>query len=130
MKKYYSNNEELNEILVNNGIDLICNDDMEVMVNDMDAERIEAIVKEQAPAAIDDYTLEDVNVQIPRIDYKLQVLEENNTDNVCSICEYIRYESENDPGFFRWLFEDENLSDFECPNEDEFKEFLKSAQNF
>lgn len=68
MKKYYSNNEELNEILVNNGIDLICNDDMEVMVNDMDAERIEAIVNEQAPAAIDDYTLEDVNVQIPRID--------------------------------------------------------------
>ena len=67
-------------------------------------------------------------MKIPRIDYKLQVLEENNTKN-CSLCEYIRNEAENDPGFFRWLFEDENLSDFECPDADEFNEFLLRSQD-
>lgn len=59
MKKYYSSNEELNEILVNNGIELTCNDDMEIIISDEDAERIPAIVREQAEAAINDYSIEE-----------------------------------------------------------------------
>lgn len=58
MKKYYSSNEELNEILVNNGIELNCNEDMEIVISDEDAARIPEIVREQAEAAINDYSIE------------------------------------------------------------------------
>lgn len=58
MKKYTSNNEELNEILVENGINLICNEDMEIIISDEDADRIPAIVAEFAPCATMDYTIE------------------------------------------------------------------------
>lgn len=59
MKKYYSSNEELNEILVNNGIALNCNEDMEIVISDEDAARITEIVREQAEAAINDYSIEE-----------------------------------------------------------------------
>lgn len=59
MKKYYSSNEELNEILVNNGIELNCNQDMEIVISDEDAARIPEIVREQAEAAINDYSIEE-----------------------------------------------------------------------
>lgn len=59
MKKYYSSNEELNEILVNNGIVLNCNEDMEIVISDEDAARIPEIVREQAEAAINDYSIEE-----------------------------------------------------------------------
>lgn len=59
MKKYYSSNEELNEILVNNGIELNCNEDMEIVISDEDAARIPEIVREQAEAAINDYSIEE-----------------------------------------------------------------------
>lgn len=59
MKKYYSSNEALNEILVNNGIVLNCNDDMEIVISDEDAARIPEIVREQAEAAINDYSIEE-----------------------------------------------------------------------
>lgn len=59
MKKYYSSNEELNEILVNNGIALNCNEDMEIVISDEDAARIPEIVREQAEAAINDYSIEE-----------------------------------------------------------------------
>lgn len=59
MKKYHSSNEELNEILVNNGIVLNCNKDMEIVISDEDAARIPEIVREQAWAAINDYSIEE-----------------------------------------------------------------------
>ena len=59
MKKYYSSNEELNEILVNNGITLNCNEDMEIFISDEDAARIPEIVREQAEAAVNDYSIEE-----------------------------------------------------------------------
>lgn len=59
MKKYHSSNEELNEILVNNGIVLNCNEDMEIVISDEDAARIPEIVREQAWAAINDYSIEE-----------------------------------------------------------------------
>lgn len=58
MKKFYTSNQALAEILVENGVDLICNEDMEVTVSDEDAERIPSIVEEFAPAAIGDYSIE------------------------------------------------------------------------
>lgn len=38
---------------------------------------------------------------------------------------YICNEANNDPGFFRWLFDDNTLSDFECREENEWKAFVK-----
>ena len=59
MKNIWINNEALKEILVENGIELICNEDMQIQVSEEDAERIQAIVEEHAPAACDDYGFED-----------------------------------------------------------------------
>lgn len=57
MKKYTSNNEKLNEILVEKGINLICNENMEITISDEDADRIPTIVSEFAPCAAMDYTI-------------------------------------------------------------------------
>lgn len=55
MKKYYCENQELNELLISNGIDLICDDNMDIIISDEDCERINDIVMRLAPSAIDDY---------------------------------------------------------------------------
>ena len=60
MKKFESNNEALNELLINNGIDLICNANMEIIISNEDAKRIEELVENMAPAAIQDYTITDI----------------------------------------------------------------------
>ena len=57
MKKYYSNNEALNEMLVENGINLIVNEKMEITVSDEDALRIKDLVEKFAPAAVQDYSI-------------------------------------------------------------------------
>ena len=59
MKKYWSNNAELTEILVNAGFQLTCNEDMDIIVSDEDAKQIDLYVSEQAPSAIGDYGFED-----------------------------------------------------------------------
>lgn len=41
-----------------------------------------------------------------------------------SLAEYVCREAESDPGFFRWLFDNENLSDFECPGEVDFEHMI------
>lgn len=41
-----------------NGINLICNEDMEIIISDEDADRIPAIVAEFTPCATMDYTIE------------------------------------------------------------------------
>lgn len=58
MKKFFSDNQELIEILTAKGIALTCNEDMEIAISDEDAARIPAIVEEFAPAAFADYTIE------------------------------------------------------------------------
>ena len=60
MKTYFSDNDALTELLIDNGIELTCNENMEVLISDEDADRIEEIVKELAPAAIGDYCIEDI----------------------------------------------------------------------
>ena len=57
MKEIITDNTELLEVLEANGINIICNDDMEMMITDADAIRIDAIVAEKAPAAFADYVI-------------------------------------------------------------------------
>ena len=57
MKQIVTDNAELLEILVDNGINIICSDDMKMMITDADAIRIDAIVTEKAPAAFADYVI-------------------------------------------------------------------------
>lgn len=57
MKEIVTDNSELLEVLEAAGINIICSDDMKMMVTDTDAMRIDAIVAEQAPAAFADYII-------------------------------------------------------------------------
>lgn len=57
MKEIVTDNAELLEVLADNGINIICSDDMKMMITDTDASRIDAIVAEKAPAAFADYII-------------------------------------------------------------------------
>ena len=57
MKEIITDNAELLEVLTANGINIICNDEMQMMITDTDATRIDAIVIEKAPAAFADYVI-------------------------------------------------------------------------
>lgn len=57
MKEIVTDNAELLEVLEANGINIICSDDMKMMVTNTDATRIDAIVAEKAPAAFADYVI-------------------------------------------------------------------------
>ena len=57
MKEIVTDNSELLEVLEANGINIICSDDMRMLVTDTDAMRIDAIVAEKAPAAFADYII-------------------------------------------------------------------------
>ena len=57
MKQIITDNTELLEVLTANGINIICDDNMQMMVTDTDAKRIDAIVAEKAPAAFADYII-------------------------------------------------------------------------
>lgn len=58
MKKIWFNNPALADLLTDNGINLICNENMEVIVTEEDAERIPKIIEEYAPYAKADYGIE------------------------------------------------------------------------
>ena len=57
MKTIYTENSELIEVLAANGINIICNDQMEMVISDIDAIRIDEIVAKYAPAAFADYVV-------------------------------------------------------------------------
>ena len=57
MKEIVTDNAELLEVLEANGINIICSDDMRMLITDADAMRIDAIVAEKAPAAFADYVI-------------------------------------------------------------------------
>ena len=57
MKEIVTDNAELLEVLEANGINIICSDDMRMLVTDTDAMRIDSIVAEKAPAAFADYII-------------------------------------------------------------------------
>ena len=57
------------------------------------------------------------------------VLKENyeQTDHQETFREWVETTASNDPNFFRWLFDEvgnENLQDFECPDENMYRIFL------
>lgn len=58
MKTIYTDNEALLDLLEEKGVRIYCNENMEMILTDDDAERVPAIVAEFAPAAINDYTIE------------------------------------------------------------------------
>ena len=58
MKRITTNNSELLEVLAENGIEIVCNENMEMVVSDEDADKIQDIVRIYAPAASDDYVIE------------------------------------------------------------------------
>ena len=62
---------------------------------------------------------------IPRKDYKKVILTENykQGNKELSFADWVLREAYNDPGFFRWLFEDDNIGDFDCPNMADFETF-------
>ena len=57
MRTIYTENSELLEVLAANGINIICNDQMEMVISDIDAIRIDEIVSKCAPAAFADYVV-------------------------------------------------------------------------
>ena len=57
MKQIVTDNTELLEVLEANGINISCNDEMQMMITNADAARIDAIVTEKAPAAFADYVI-------------------------------------------------------------------------
>ena len=60
MKTLYCKNSELLEILENNGIEMICNENMQIEISDKKKKKIDSIVNELAPAASGDYAIEDI----------------------------------------------------------------------
>ena len=60
MKKIITSNETLLEILTDCGINLQCDDNMDVIMTDEDARKVADIVEEYAPAAEFDYTIENL----------------------------------------------------------------------
>lgn len=60
MKQIITSNNELLEVLVDNGINIICDDQMRMTISDEDAVRLDKVVEEFAPAAFCDYTIEEI----------------------------------------------------------------------
>ena len=68
-------------------------------------------------------------------DYKEQILRElyndyiANGDDDITLREYVECEAESDPEFFSWLFDDNNLGDFDLglsdEQKEEYREFLE-----
>lgn len=69
-------------------------------------------------------------------DFKKQLLEQycDNYNFSCmkgeevTLAHYVCNEANNDAGFFRWLFDNDELSDFECENNEEFRTFVASIK--
>ena len=60
MKQIITNNNELLEVLIEKGINIICDDQMRMTLSDEDAEILDKVVEEFAPAAACDYTVEEI----------------------------------------------------------------------
>ena len=60
MKHLITSNNELLEVLVENGINIICDDQMRMTISDEDVERVAMVVEKFAPTASYDYTVTDI----------------------------------------------------------------------
>lgn len=88
MRKFHSDNEMLMQTLIDNGINLTCNENMEVIISDEDAERIENMVPSLCPAAMGDYSIDLLPGEYYIVQYDHPVL-------------YLRLDS-FPPHTFRW----------------------------
>lgn len=61
MKIIHTTNQELLEVLQENGINVMCNENMDMIISDEEAARIDDVVKEFAPASLMDYAIENVD---------------------------------------------------------------------
>jgi len=61
MKVIYCDNNELFDILTENGVVMTCNENMEITISDEDAARIPGIVEQFAPAAFMDYSINNLS---------------------------------------------------------------------
>lgn len=67
-------------------------------------------------------------------EYALQVLQENYADylrngdhnDITTLREYVETQAESDPGYFRWLFNNDDLDDFADLTDEQKEEY----QNF
>lgn len=57
MKKIETSNTELLQVLTDHGINIICDNNMQMTISDEDASKINDIVSSFAPAAFHDYVL-------------------------------------------------------------------------
>lgn len=82
MKTIFTSNQELLEVLYEHGINIIFDENMNMVMDDEDAERIDSIVQEFAPAALCDYCIEeDEDAQRPAsINTLEQLVEYMNSD--------------------------------------------------
>lgn len=60
MKQIITDNNALLEVLTEKGINIICDDQMRMTLSDEDAERLDKVVEEFAPAAAWDYTVTNI----------------------------------------------------------------------
>lgn len=62
MKKIITSNPTLLDILSENGIILICNTNMDIVISDEDAKKLDSIVKECASSLTFDYNVEEAEL--------------------------------------------------------------------
>lgn len=61
MKKLNCDNYELLQLLIDNGFAIVCDENMDKIIDDNDADHIDEFVRSNAPAAINDYGIEDLD---------------------------------------------------------------------
>lgn len=61
MKKLNCDNYELLQLLIDNGFAIVCDENMDKIIDDNDAAHIDEFVRNNAPAAINDYGIEDLD---------------------------------------------------------------------
>lgn len=67
MKTIETNNQALLEVLAKNGVEIICNEKMQMVITD-GADKISEIVAKYAPAANNDYCINEVGYMIDYTD--------------------------------------------------------------
>lgn len=61
MKIFNCDNDELMMLLIDNGFIIMCDENMNKTIDDYDAALIDEFVRLNAPAAISDYSIEDLD---------------------------------------------------------------------
>lgn len=60
MKTFQCDNGDLIQLLIDNGFIIMCDENMNMTIDDYDATHIDDFVREHAPAAIGDYSIAEM----------------------------------------------------------------------